>query len=135
MFTFVYDGRENRKKVEEWKVERKKEQIVNLLATVLAKNIQDRSRGFGSKSTWGRFVIAEDSAVFLLGRDLLHALDVEITFAPEGIDLDVMGINMIKEKLKEGITRNALGIPSELRKVPKLLWSQTSKDTRLLQAA
>lgn len=108
---------------------------MSLLATVLAKFFQDWSRGFGSKSTWGRFVIAEDSAVCLLGRDLLQALDVEIRLASEGIDLDVMRINMIKEKLKEGITRNAFGIPSELREDPKLLWSQTSTDMGLLQSA
>lgn len=57
----------------------------------------------------------------LLGRDLFQALDVEIRLASEGIDLDIMRINMIKGKLKEVITRNAFGIPSKLKKDPKLL--------------
>lgn len=96
---FVYDGREERQKVEEWKVKRQmKEWEANLLATVLAKKIQDRSKGLEIRA-YGENVIAEDSPVCLLGRDLLQALDIEIRLAPEGIDLIVMGINVIKEKM------------------------------------
>lgn len=73
-----------------------KEQEANLLVTVLAKKFQDRNRGLEIRA-YGENVIAEDSPVCLLERDLLQALDVEIRLASEGIDLIVMGMNEIKK--------------------------------------
>lgn len=95
---FVYDGREEQQKVEEWKVKRQmKEQEVNLFATVLAKKFQDRNKGLEIR-VYGENAIAEDSPVCLLGRDLLQTLDIEIRLAPEGIDFIVTEMNVIEEK-------------------------------------
>lgn len=44
------------------------------------------------KSVCGKFVLAEESPVCLLGRDLLQPLDTEKRLLPETVDLIIMGM-------------------------------------------